>query len=241
MTEAILVDIVGGDPMGVISLEGMLRARGFVVRTFESGAAWLRYAADSKPSCLIIDFDQNGSLTGLELLQQMAVESLVVPSIVLSADADIRTALTAVELGASDFLEKPVKSDELIRSIGVSIQKKSFELEIQTEVNQTERIYATLTDRERTILKMVCDGIANKVIARRLELGLRTIESCRAQLLKSFEVKTWPELIARAARFQAYRASRPRIMPPKFLSRRDYGGVGEIHESMQNTANPSHF
>ena len=98
----------------------------------------------------------------------------MVPSIVLSTDADIRTALTAVELGASDFLEKPVKSDELIESIGVSIQKKSFELEIQTEVNQTERIYATLTDRERTILKMVCDGVANKVIARRLELGLRT-------------------------------------------------------------------
>ena len=241
MTEAIQIYIVEGDLPASASLEGMLKARGFQVKTFHSSEEWLRYKPEDKPSCAIIDYDLGDRTTGLEVLRRMAAEGSKVPSIMVSSYGDIRTALTAVELGAADFLEKPVKSDELIQSIGTAVQKQSHELVLRAEVIETERRYVTLSEREQTILKMVCQGVANKVIANRLELGLRTVESCRAQLLKSFEAKTWPELIAKVARLEAYRARQPKIMPPKFLSRREYGRPGELDAPIENTLDQSHF
>ena len=241
MTEAIQIYIVEGDLPGSASLEAMLKARGFQVKTFHSGEEWLRYKPENIPSCAIIDFELGDRLTGLEVLRQMANDGCTVPSIMVSAYGDIRSALTAVELGAADFLEKPVKSDELIHSIRAAVQKQSHELVLRAEVIETERLYVTLSERERTILKMVCEGVANKVIANRLELGLRTVESCRAQLLKSFGAKTWPELIAKVARLEAYRARHPKIMPPKFLSRREYGKSGELNAPIENNLDQSHF
>ena len=229
MAGEIRIYIVEDDVAGSDSLSALLQARGYAVRSFSSGEEWLAFEPPDTPSCIILDLNLGQGLSGLDVLRRMAAGGLTIPVIMISAYGDIRTALTAVKLGAVDFLEKPCEHDELIQNIEAAVRQQGSELVLRAEVMETERLVKSLSVRERQILAMVCEGIANKVIAKRLDLGLRTVESCRAQLLKTFGSISWPELIAKVTRLETYRAKQPRVLPPKFLGRPDSGKQGRAN------------
>jgi len=54
---------------------------------------------------------------------------------------------------------------------------------------------ARLSERDQEIMRMIYQGLANKVIANRLELGLRTIESARARIFQQMGVETAVDLV----------------------------------------------
>ena len=53
----------------------------------------------------------------------------------------------------------------------------------------------TLTDRERDVMRLVVSGDANKLIARKLDLSVKTIEKHRSSLMKKLHVRSVPELV----------------------------------------------
>jgi two-component system response regulator FixJ len=53
----------------------------------------------------------------------------------------------------------------------------------------------TLTEREHDVMQMVVAGDANKVIARKLGLSVKTIEKHRSSLMKKLQVRSIPELV----------------------------------------------
>lgn len=54
---------------------------------------------------------------------------------------------------------------------------------------------STLTDREQDVMELVVAGDANKVIARKLGLSIKTIEKHRSSLMKKLQVRSIPELV----------------------------------------------
>lgn len=81
-------------------------------------------------------------MDGLQLLAEMRNRGYEIPSLILTSFADKEAVVTALRLGAVDFIEKPYSADELcsridaIAEYGFRLQKLNQELTDQTKKNQ---------------------------------------------------------------------------------------------------------
>jgi two-component system, chemotaxis family, CheB/CheR fusion protein len=101
----------------------------------------------------------------------------------------------AMKAGAADFLEKPVRSNELIASI-VRASERSQDAAQRSAWRQTavDRV-AGLTPREREVMDLVVQGRPNKIIADVLGISQRTVENHRAAVMKRMDATTLADLI----------------------------------------------
>lgn len=106
------------------ALDGLLFAFGFRPQTYPSAEAFLRDAALDRVACLIVDV-QLGGMSGLALQQHLAGRAPPIPTIVITAFADERTRRTALELGASAFLRKPIAQGDLLDAIAAALRQRS--------------------------------------------------------------------------------------------------------------------
>jgi two-component system response regulator FixJ len=103
------------------------------------------------------------------------------PAIIMTAQADVPTAVRAMKAGAIDFLEKPFDGEQLLRSINAA-----FDLHVDREQQAiaAARRINTLTPREREVLDGLVAGRQNKVIATQLGISVRTVEGYRIRMLE---------------------------------------------------------
>jgi two-component system, NtrC family, nitrogen regulation response regulator NtrX len=109
--------VVDDDPAILRGVGGMLRDEGFeVVEARDVAEAERRLAASSAPpDLMLLDLRMPGE-TGLSYLERLA-RPLPVPVVVLSGEASPTDAVTALRLGAADFVEKPPSPERLLTSI----------------------------------------------------------------------------------------------------------------------------
>jgi two-component system response regulator AtoC len=106
MTPATLA-IVDDDPQFVEYMSTLLRSRGYVVQTFNSGPALLRALnTDTPPQVVLLDVLMP-ELDGLETLKALRTSHPAVPVIMLSGRQTPATIVDAVRLGAADYVVKP--------------------------------------------------------------------------------------------------------------------------------------
>jgi two-component system nitrogen regulation response regulator NtrX len=95
-------------------IAGILRDEGHGTREAADSDAALEALATRRPGLVILDiWLQNSRLDGLEVLHSIKREHPTVPVVVISGHGTIETAVTAIKLGAYDFVEKPFKADRL--------------------------------------------------------------------------------------------------------------------------------
>ena len=87
----------------------------------------LELIKDRRPDVLLLDLMMPG-MSGFEILERMAASNVLqdVPTIVLTSSTDPRTKLKALELGATDFLAKPVDSSELVLRLRNTLAAKAY-------------------------------------------------------------------------------------------------------------------
>ncbi|BDA86944.1 DNA-binding response regulator [Aureimonas sp. SA4125] len=108
--------LVDDDRPFLLRLSRALEQRGFAVRTAESVAEGLAAIKANAPAFAVVDMrlaDGNG-LDVIESLQRRRADARVV---VLTGYGNIATAVTAVKLGAIDYLAKPADADEVIAAL----------------------------------------------------------------------------------------------------------------------------
>ncbi|MGH7201267.1 MAG: response regulator, partial [Planctomycetaceae bacterium] len=94
---------------------------GYIVRTFSDGAEFFEAVENGpEPDCLILGMRGSG-MDGPAVLQELELRGLSVPVIAMSSRASGQIAL---DLGAVDFLRKPCREDELLRSIERAINSR---------------------------------------------------------------------------------------------------------------------
>src|SRR6266436_9423837 len=95
---------------------GILEDEGFNTRTARDSDSALAEIATRRPHLVFLDIWLQGSkLDGLQLLEQIKKDHAEVPVVMISGHGNIETAVAAIKRGAYDFIEKPFKSDRLIR------------------------------------------------------------------------------------------------------------------------------
>jgi FixJ family two-component response regulator len=187
------VYIVDDDAAFQTSLGWLLESVGRSFEACSSAEKFLEIHDPNQVGCLILDFRLPG-MSGLALLEELRTRGSCLPVIVLSGHADTRLAVQALKLGAFDFIEKPIDHSFTDR-VGAAIEVHERTLRVHQLCSARQERLAALTKREREVMNLVVQGLANKVIAFDLGLSEKTVEVHRSRVMHKLEVQSLAQLV----------------------------------------------
>lgn len=193
------VYIVDDDAEVREALAWLLRSRRVLSEAFSSAEAFelmlLERPRQRQPACLLLDVRMPG-MSGLALFDKMAERGDIaaIPVIFLTGHADVPTAVATVKRGAFDFCEKPFSDNQLVDRVQAALELSAKHLEASRARHAIEDRLAELTDRERDVMRLVVEGLPNKLIADQLDISVRTVEVHRARVFDKMQVKSAVEL-----------------------------------------------
>lgn len=116
------------------------------------------------------------------------------PVIFLTGHADVPTAVDTVKRGAFDFCEKPFSDNVLVDRVEQALAQSAAALAQRSENTSLRARLEGLTDRERDVMRLVVEGLPNKLVADQLDISVRTVEVHRARVFEKMSVKSAVEL-----------------------------------------------
>jgi len=189
-----IVYVVDDDPSVQRVLERTLTSAGWRVQMYESGPEFLDAFDPDRPGCLILDL-RMPRMNGLTVQEKLMAMGSTLPIIFLTAFGDVPTAVQAMQAGAVDFLEKPFSNQQLLRRIEQALEQDT-QLRAQCQRRAAREVrLAHLTPREREVLDLIVAGDTNKEIAAQLNIGLRTVEMHRQQVMRKLGARSAVDLM----------------------------------------------
>jgi len=194
------VFIVDDDPSVRDALAWLLRSRRLLSETYAGADAFEAMLqtgyTPTHPSCLLLDVRMPG-MSGLALFEQLCARALVdvMPVIFLTGHADVPTAVDMVKRGAFDFCEKPFSDNALVDRVEQAIRRSAEVLAAHQAKTRLQGRLMELTERESGVMRLVVEGLPNKLIADQLDISVRTVEVHRARVFDKMEVKSAVELV----------------------------------------------
>jgi FixJ family two-component response regulator len=188
------VFLVDDDPAVLRALAKVVQSLGLKAAAYRSAEAFLEAYETSGPGCLVLDVRMPG-MSGLDLQKRLAAAKDILPIIFITAHADVRMAVEAMEKGAFSVLEKPFRMEELCDKIqeALGLARKGWQRRRERE--DALRRLAALTPAERRVLDFVVAGKANKTTAEALGISVRTVEVHRARIMKKLKMKSRADLL----------------------------------------------
>jgi two-component system response regulator FixJ len=115
--------------------------------------------------------------------------------VVITAYGDVPTAVEAMKLGASDFLEKPYSETDFVAAVRAALNEAA-----NAEARAAARIelagrFQTLTPPERRVLAGLLEGKLNKTSAFEMGVSLRTVEGLRASVMAKLGADCLSDLV----------------------------------------------
>jgi two-component system CheB/CheR fusion protein len=160
---------------------------------FASGEAFLKAYRVGRRDCVLIDAYLPG-IDGIALLRALREAGHEIPAIIITGNSDVAMAVQALKAGAFDFLEKPVKPEEILASIRRALERSHSSDEVVAWKADATRHLAKLTPRQHQIMRLVLEGRPSKNIAADLAISQRTVESHRASIMKKTGSASLPAL-----------------------------------------------
>lgn len=189
-----LVLVVDDDEEIRLALRELLESVGLDALCFGSPRELLEANLPKRPGCLVLDIRMPGS-SGLDLHRQLATRGDARPVIFLSGHGDIPMTVQAMKAGAVDFLTKPVRDQALLDAVTAAIERDiALQAGARLVKQQVER-FATLTPRERQVIRQVAHGRLNKQIAFDLGISVITVKLHRGNAMKKMQAASISELV----------------------------------------------
>ena len=206
------VFVVDDEPEARDGVAALASSMGLQVDQFESSEEFLAAYDPARPGCLVADVVLPG-MNGLELLDVCTSRGWSLPVIIISARGDITRAVRAMHGGAITFLEKPYRNDELSEAIALAVRADKESRQWKTAQCTMRRRLEGLSELEQAVMDMIIEGIANKVIARRVDLSPRTVDRIRAKVFEKLGVESAVELARQISEYRSRRDADTRIDP----------------------------
>ncbi len=187
------VHIVDDDPGVRESLKTLISDAGYRVQCYPSGTAFNEVCAEAR-GCALIDLRLQ-DMSGIDLQKQMIAAQCGVDIIMISAYADVELAVTAMRLGAFDFFEKPFEPNKLLYRIHCLMTAATHAEATRREARRHAALVDLLTAREKQVLQMIVDGLANKQVAGELGISARTVETHRVHIMQKLQADSLPHLV----------------------------------------------
>jgi len=189
-----LVIIVDDEVSVREALTELLLSAGFEAVAFASTRELLEADMLDRPGCLILDVRMPGA-SGLDLQRHLAKGGNTKPIIFLTGHGDIPMSVQAMKAGAVDFLTKPVHDQTLLDAVIAAIQRDVAQRTAALTVKERVERFATLTSRERQVLREVAYGRLNKQIAFELGISEVTVKLHRGNVMRKMQATSLGELV----------------------------------------------
>ena len=116
------IAIVDDDEALREALGSVMKAAGFKIDTFATAEAFLGSHNRANTACLILDVRLPG-MNGIELQRSLADSGSQIPIVFVTAHGDASVRDLVIKAGAAGFLNKPVRSDALLKAIYAALSK----------------------------------------------------------------------------------------------------------------------
>lgn len=169
-----------------------------VIAEASNGEQGVELAELHDPDLILLDLNMPGmnGLATLDRLRQTALSGRVVVFSVSNHEDDV---VSALKRGADGYLLKDMEPEELLKALHQAAAGQMVLSEALTPVlaaslrenrPAVERDIQQLTPRERDILKLIAQGLPNKLIARKLTITESTVKVHVKHLLKKMKLKS---------------------------------------------------
>jgi len=155
--------IVDDDRYVLDSVSTLLREHGFNVTAFSNGQEAVRQFV-SEPVDLVLTDVNMPIMTGIELLEKIRFLDRETPVLLMTAYADLDTAVQAIQMGAFDFIIKPYRPPYLVHAVekGINFKrltnieknyKRDLELTVKQRTLELNEALSKLTNMSREIIE----------------------------------------------------------------------------------------
>lgn len=179
------VYIVDDDDRFRDSLCALIGSVGLQVEGWSDPEAFLKRESLDRPGCVVLDY-RLPSLSGLEVLRLLRQKSSV-PTILISAYADVQTTVAAMEMGAATVFEKPLDDNSFLNRLERFCFEDHQWVLKRRSCEAIQKKIARLTEPERAVLEQLRLGLSNKAIARNLLKSIKAIERQRQNVVRKLD------------------------------------------------------
>jgi RNA polymerase sigma factor (sigma-70 family) len=115
--------------------------------------------------------------------------------IFLTERCEIRTTVAALRRGAVTILEEPLLETEYEEAVRLALAWRQSARQDHEASQRVRAAFDQLTDEELQVLRLVSAGLANKQVATRLKVSVRTVEDRRRRAMGKLDVGSFAELV----------------------------------------------
>jgi two-component system nitrogen regulation response regulator NtrX len=165
----------------------ILDRKGYAAAGVSNGKEALEHVERTPVDLMLLDLHLKRRMSGIDVLHEMVASRPAVPVIMISGKASIKQAVEATQLGAYDFLEKPVGPQRILVTVRNALEKARLQRErdrLLGEVHQRyrmigqspamERVYTLIDKAARTASKVLItgeSGTGKELTARAIHLN----------------------------------------------------------------------
>ncbi len=174
-----------------------------VIGEAKDGAEALALARQLTPDVILMDL-MMPVMDGIAAIRAIRAEGIDTEILAVTSVLDDETVIESIRAGATGYLLKDTEAAELCRSIHAAAAGQ-VQLAPQAAAKLMREVAAPkspekLTDRETDVLRLVASGLANKEIARELEIGERTVKTHVSSILAKLNLQSRTQAALHAAR-----------------------------------------
>lgn len=200
-----LVLVVDDDPAMRKALANLFRSVGLRYEALTSAEELLAMTPPEVPTCLVLDVRLRG-ISGLEIQSRLRQRQHPVPIVFISGYADFAMGVAAMKAGASDFIAKPFRDQELLDAVHHALQLDRARRAAELRVNTLRLRFDQLTPREQEVMSLATAGLLNKQVAGVIGITEATVKIHRGQVMRKMQAASFAELVTMADALAVRRA-----------------------------------
>jgi FixJ family two-component response regulator len=200
-----MVFVVDDDSSIREAIRSLVSLVGLRVETFGSAQDFLRHERPDVPGCVVLDVELPG-LSGLDLQQELAAHGINLPIIFITGYGDIPMSVRAMKAGATEFLTKPFRDQDLLDAIHQAVEHDRAARQHSREIADLRDRFEALTSREREVMSLVVAGWLNKQIGFELQITEITVKIHRGRVMAKMGAQSLAELVRMTERLESTKA-----------------------------------
>src|SRR5213592_2086345 len=194
MTPTAMVFVIDDDEAVRKSLGRLLGAAHYRIELFKSASEFLSRPAHPGRSCVLVDVRMPG-LNGIDLQNALIESGREEQLVFITGHGDIAMCAGAMKAGAVDFLPKPFKPRELLKSVQHALIRSAEQRRRASEKNHARGLLERLTPREYQVMQLVITGLLNKQVGAELGMAEKTVKTHRAHVMQKLRITSVAELM----------------------------------------------
>lgn len=192
------VYVIDDDRSACADISALMRSVGILVKSYTDPEDFLAGEMPNSPSCLILDVRLRGQ-SGFLVQRRVLANDMRIPIIFLTAHGDIAMSVRAMKAGATDFLTKPFRDQDLLDAVSEAIELDRRRRLADQHQAEAKRNYELLTARERQVMTLVAQGLRNGQIAAELCVAEVTVRIHRKHAMKKMRARSLAHFVRLAS------------------------------------------